>query len=398
MSFICRIGLLRGSAAMLAVSVAARPTSGVAHAFRPTVAASTAGSARSYRTKQPLAMARTALAEVSKDGEFKRRDAAWRNWISSDPGATHPPEAGRYHLYVAYACPWAHRTLMVRAIKGLEDVISTTVVHPVWQTTRPQDEGDGHAGWVFGDAGGKKLTNTEGFGSFPPAYEGNELDPIFNAKSIRDIYDAVGDTDGKYTVPILFDKKLNTIVSNESSEIIRMLSSEFNDFAAKPELDLYPEELREAIEAVNSWIYPSLNNGVYRCGFATSQEAYDKAIEDLTDAFDKVESILEKQRFIAGDQLTEADVRLFVTLLRFDEVYVVYFKTNARSVANSPAILNYCREIYQMEGVKETVNMEQIKAHYFCSHPTLNKYSIIPKGADFIELLEQPHDRDNLYM
>ena len=285
---------------------------------------------------------------------------------------------------------------MVRALKGLEDVISTTVVHPVWQKTRPEDESDGHAGWVFGNADGKALTNTEGFGSFPPAFEGNEPDPIFNAKSIRDIYDAVGDTDGKYTVPILFDKKLNTIVSNESSEIIRMLTSEFNEFATKPELDLYPEEMREEIEAVNAWIYPSLNNGVYRCGFATSQEAYDKAIDDLTNAFDNVESILKKQRFIAGDTLTEADIRLFVTLLRFDEVYVVYFKTNTRSVANSPAILNYCREIYQMEGVKETVNMKQIKAHYFCSHPSLNKYSIIPKGGDFIKLLELPHDRDKL--
>ena len=179
-------------------------------------------------------------------------------------------------------------------------------------------------------------------------------------------------------MPILFDKKLNTIVSNESAEIIRMLNSEllnseFNYLATKHGLNLYPEEMREGIEAVNAWIYPSINNGVYRCGFATSQEAYDKAIDDLTNAFDKVESILQKQRYIAGDTLTEADIRLFVTLLPFDEVYVVYFKTNTRSVANSPAILNYCREIYQMEGVKETVNMEQIKAHYFCSHPTLNK-------------------------
>jgi putative glutathione S-transferase len=194
----------------------------------------------------------------------------------------------------------------------------------------------------------------------------------------------------------LFDKKLGTIVSNESSEIIRMLSSEFNDFSKKPELDLYPKDMREEIEAMNSFIYPNLNNGVYRCGFATSQAAYDKAIEDLTAAFDAVERILEKQRYIAGDKLTEADIRLFVTLLRFDEVYVVYFKTNTRSVANSPAILNYCREIYQMEGVKETVNMEQIKAHYFCSHPSLNKYSIIPKGGDFITLLDQSHDRAEL--
>ena len=175
-----------------------------------------------------------------------------------------------------------------------------------------------------------------------------------------------------------------------------MLSSEFNDFAKNPELDIYPEKLRDEIDKVNDWVYPTINNGVYRCGFAQSQQAYDKAIAELTEAFDRVEDILSKQRYIAGDTFTEADIRLFVTLLRFDEVYVVYFKTNTRSVANSPAILEYCREIYQMPGVKETVNMEQIKAHYYCSHPTLNLYSIIPKGADFMKLLEQPHTRDKM--
>lgn len=177
-----------------------------------------------------------------------------------------------------------------------------------------------------------------------------------------------------------------------------MLNSEFNDFAANPDLDLYPEnkDLQDKINSVNEWVYPNINNGVYRCGFAKSQGAYDTAIADLTEAFDRVESILVKQRYIAGDQFTEADIRLFVTLVRFDEVYIVYFKTNTRSVANSPAILNYMREIYQMPGVKETVNMEQIKAHYFCSHPELNYYSIIPKGSDFISLLEQPHNRDSL--
>ena len=175
-----------------------------------------------------------------------------------------------------------------------------------------------------------------------------------------------------------------------------MLSSEFNDFAKNPELDIYPEKLRDEIDKVNDWVYPTINNGVYRCGFAQSQQAYDKAIAELTEAFDRVEDILSNQRYIAGDTFTEADIRLFVTLLRFDEVYVVYFKTNTRSVANSPAILEYCREIYQMPGVKETVNMEQIKAHYYCSHPTLNLYSIIPKGADFMKLLEQPHTRDKM--
>ena len=175
-----------------------------------------------------------------------------------------------------------------------------------------------------------------------------------------------------------------------------MLNSEFNSFAKNPDLDIRPDSLIESIDAVNDWVYPRLNNGVYRCGFAQSQAAYDKAITELTDAFDKVEETLQKQRFIAGDAFTEADIRLFVTLLRFDEVYVVYFKTNTRSVANSPAILNYCREIYQMPGVKETIDMEQIKAHYYCSHPMLNKYSIIPRGPGFVDLLEQPHNRGEL--
>ena len=175
-----------------------------------------------------------------------------------------------------------------------------------------------------------------------------------------------------------------------------MLSSEFNQFAKNPGLELYPDELQKDIDAVNEWIYPNINNGVYRCGFAKSQEAYDKAIEELTKSFDRVEKILQQQRYIAGDYFTEADVRLFVTLLRFDEVYIVYFKTNSRSVAKSPAVLDYCREIYQVKGVKETVSMEQIKAHYFCSHPELNYYSIIPKGVDFINLLEAAHSRDQM--
>jgi len=292
---------------------------------------------------------------------------------------------------------------MARALKGLEDTISVTVVHPIWQRTRPEDPNDEHAGWFFGSADSNKeetWTNKDGDGGpFPASYPGNEPDPHHdNAKSIRDVYEAAKDTDGKYTVPVLFDTQKNTIVSNESSEIIRMLSSEFNAFASHPELDLYPESLRPEIDAVNEWVYPTINNGVYRCGFAKTQEAYDQAIGELTESFDRIDGILQKQRYMAGDgtQFTEADIRLFVTLLRFDEVYAVYFKTNTRSVAHTDSILNYCREIYQMPGVKETVNMEQIKAHYYCSHPVLNHYSIIPRGADFEKLLEQPHNRDQL--
>jgi len=206
----------------------------------------------------------------------------------------------------------------------------------------------------------------------------------------------VNDTVGKYTVPILWDKKLNTIVNNESSEIIRMLNSEFNDFSKFPDLDLYPQEKRAQIDEVNEWVYPTINNGVYRCGFAQSQAAYDEAIDQLTESFDRVEDILSKQRYISGSQFTEADIRLFVTLLRFDEVYAVYFKTNTRSVRESPAILNYMREVYQKPGIAETCNMEQIKQHYFCSHASLNRYSIIPKGKDFISMLTLPHNREEI--
>jgi putative glutathione S-transferase len=193
--------------------------------------------------------------------------------------------------------------------------------------------------------------------------------------------------------PVLSKKNINTLLQ---SEIIRMLNTEFNAFAKNPDLHLYPEDMKDAIDKVNEWVYPTINNGVYRCGFAKTQGAYDAAITELTDSFDRIDQILQKQRFIAGDRFTEADIRLFVTLVRFDEVYAVYFKTNTRSCITTPSILNYLREVYQMPGVKGTVNMEQIKAHYYCSHPILNHYSVIPRGANMIGLLEEPHNRDTV--
>ncbi len=194
--------------------------------------------------------------------------------IHEEPGAKFAPEPDRYHLYVAYACPWAHRTVVVRNLKGLQDVIGVTYVHPTWQYTQPGE--DEHRGWVFGSEGGKTLTNTSGIGSFPSNW-GDE-DPIMGAKSIREIYLKVNDTTGKYILPILWDKKLETIVSNESSEIIRVLNSEFNEFAKNPDLDLYPSEFAKEIDEVNKWIYPTFNNGVYRCGLSSTQESYDEAI------------------------------------------------------------------------------------------------------------------------
>jgi glutathionyl-hydroquinone reductase len=332
--------------------------------------------------------------------------------IAKDSSSIDFPAAGngRYHLYVSYACPWAHRTLMVRALKGLEDDISVSIVHPVWRRTRPDDPNDFHTGWFFGvtpdDDGTYEssfLTNSDGNGGpFPLKFPMNEPDPHGNALSIRDVYERAaanrkdGQTGGVFSVPILWDSVKNTIVSNESSEIIRMLNSEFNEFCTNPDLDLYPPNLRAVIDEVNDWIYRTINNGVYRCGFSKSQEAYNEAIAILTESLDRVDEILQKQRYIAGNQFTEADVRLFVTLLRFDEVYIVYFKCNTRSVEHSDAILDYCREIYQMPGVKETINMEQIKTHYFAAHPKLNYYSILPAGRNFIQLLEQSHNRNKL--
>jgi len=328
-----------------------------------------------------------------KIGKADSEEESWRDMISGEPGARFPPEPNRYHLYVSHACPWAHRTVMVMVLKGLEDVIGVTFVHPTWQYTKPGV--DEHRGWVFGSKDGKPFCSTSGVGSFPSFW--GEEDPNMEAKSIRDIYELVDDTTERYILPLLWDKELKTIVSNESSEIIRMLNLEFNEYATNPTLDLYPESMSEKVDEVNKWIYPSFNNGVYRCGLASTQESYDVAIDELTAAFDKIDSILQKQRYIAGGVFTEADVRLFVTLIRFDEVYDIYFKTNTRSVSSTPAVLNYVREIYQMKGVADTCAMDMIKAHYYTSHVELNKYSIIPRGVNFIGLLQEPHNRDTYF-
>jgi len=291
---------------------------------------------------------------------------------------------------------------MVRALKGLEDAISVTVVHPTWQKTKPNDPNDMHTGWVFGSPDrNEPLRNTSGLGGpFAPYLPETQPEPFYDSFSLRDLYERCGDTGGKFTVPVLWDKQTMTIVNNESSEILRILNSEFNDLATRNrDLDLCPADIKDDIDQVNSWVYPTINNGVYRCGFAKTQSAYDEAIDELTESFDRLVSILSKQRYIAGpngDRFTEADVRLFVTLLRFDEVYHTYFKTNTRMVSLSDALLNYCREIYQMPGVAATCDMDHIKQHYYTSHPTLNTYSIMPRGANFIKMLEEPHNRDTI--
>ena len=301
-------------------------------------------------------------------------------------------------MYASYACPGSHRCLIVRALKGLEDCVSLTIVHPIWQLTKEGSDEE-QRGWIFGDSHATPLTNTAGRGGpFPPSFPGNETDPEFGAFSVREIYEQAGDSAGKYTVPFLWDKKLKTVVNNESSDITYMLNSTFNEFSVNPDMDLYteddpdPEKLNEVIE----WLSPLMIHGVYRCGFAKTQTGYDKAIFELTQAFDKADVVLQHQRFLTGDTLTDADIRLFVTLLRFDEVYAYYFRANTRLVMLTPSLLNYCREIYQMEGICATCNMEQIKTHFYASHAEWNKFSIIPQGLGFLKLLELPHNRDEI--
>ena len=209
-------------------------------------------------------------------------------------------------------------------------------------------------------------------------------------RSLRSLYEGSGFGDGgKYTVPILYDTETATVVTTESTEIVRVLNSCFDDYATNPGLDLYPPDLREEIDEVNSWVRPCLNNGVYRCGFATSQDTYDAAIMELTEAFDRVDSILQRRLYVAGDVLTEADVGLFVTLLRYDEVYAVYFKANTRTVAQTPAVLEYCRRVFFLAGVADTCDMGMIKEHYYKSHAELNPYGVIPAGRDFMGLLKE---------
>lgn len=328
-------------------------------------------------------------------------ETIWRDFISNQPGAKFPPEAGRYHLYVSYACPGSHRALIVRALKGLDKVISVTHVHPTWRLTNPDDSEDKHRGWVFADPYGEPFSNTIGRGGpFPASYHGTEPDPEFNAYSVREIYEQAKDNSGKYTIPLLWDKKLKTIVNNESSDIAYMLNSCFNDLAEQPDLDLYTEadeDGRAKLNEVSEWLSPLMIHGVYRCGFAKNQLAYDRAIGELCEAYDRADDILQKQRYLTGDTLTDADIRLFVTLLRFDEVYAFYFKANARLVMLTPSLLNFCREIYQMPGIAATCDMDQIKAHFFGSHAEWNKYSVIPRGLGFMELLDMPHDRQDLY-
>ncbi len=308
----------------------------------------------------------------STGGRFVRKDTAFRNWVTAD-GAAGPSgaagfkaEAGRYHLYVSLACPWAHRTLILRALKRLEDMISVSVVH--WLMLGE--------GWTFAD----------GPGVLP--------DPIHHARVLHNVYTAADPTyTGRVTVPILWDKKQSTIVNNESSEIIRMLNSAFDGIGAKPG-EFYPAALRDDIDTINARVYDTVNNGVYKAGFATRQQAYEEAVVPLFDTLDWLEEKVATRRFLTGDRITEADIRLFTTLIRFDAVYAGHFKCNLRRIVDYPNLSAYTRDIYQLPGIAGTVNFEHIKRHYYQSHPSVNPTGIVPVGPvlDF----SAPHDRARL--
>ena len=303
------------------------------------------------------------------DGRFVRKAPQFRNWITAD-GSAGPSgmggfkaEAGRYHLYVSHACPWAHRTMIFRALKGLQDMISHSVVH--WYMAE--------SGWTFEDG------------------DGVIGDPINGAKYMHQIYTAAkSDYSGRVTVPVVWDKKTNTIVSNESPEIIRMFNSAFDGIGAK-EGNYYPEPLRDEIDQLNDRIYDTLNNGVYKSGFATTQEAYEEAVVPLFETLDWLEDILSKKRYLTGSDITEADWRLFTTLVRFDPVYVGHFKCNIRRIADYPNLSNYVRDLYQQPGIADTIHMDHIKKHYYASHETVNPSRVVPVGPDID--YSAPHNR-----
>ncbi len=308
----------------------------------------------------------------SSGGRFERKEPSFRNWVTKDGSAGKSGKAGfkavpnRYHLYVSLACPWAHRTIIYRKLKGLQDMISMSVVNAHM----------GDEGWTFEPG------------------EGVIADPILNATKVYEIYIAAqADYTGRVTVPILWDKKTHTIVSNESPEIIRMFNSAFDDVGALPG-DFSPPELLAEIDELNEFIYPNINNGVYRAGFATTQEAYNEAVNDVFSALDTLDARLAKQRYLTGSKITEADWRLFTTLIRFDSVYFGHFKCNVRRIADYPNMWGYLRDLYQQPGIKETVDISYSKAHYYGSHETINPTRIIPVGPE-INFNEQ-HAREAL--
>ncbi|MFE4108057.1 glutathione S-transferase family protein [Almyronema epifaneia] len=302
--------------------------------------------------------------QEDKDGRFLRPSTTFRDWITADGASGYPAVAGRYHLYVSYACPWAHRTLLMRSLKGLESAISLSVVDPYM----------GEEGWAFSNR--------------PECLPDN----VNHTHYLRDVYlKAEPKFTGRVTVPVLWDKQTSRIVNNESREIIRMLDTAFGQIAAH-DTNFYPEDLQRQVDETIDQIYEPINNGVYRAGFATQQSAYESAFSELFEALNHWEAVLSQQRYLCGDRLTEADFCLFTTLLRFDAVYYSHFKCNLQRIVDYANLWNYLKDLYQHPGVKETCNLSHIKEHYYRSHPNVNPTGIVPVGPmiDF----EAPHDRD----
>jgi putative glutathione S-transferase len=307
-------------------------------------------------------------AYASRSGEFVRKDSAFRNRVTADGSSGYRAEAGRYHLYVSLACPWAHRTLILRALKGLEEAITVSIVDPYM----------GPEGWAFTGRG-----RSTGDGANGAAY-------------LREVYlRAKPDYSGRATVPMLWDRRTGAIVNNESADIVRMLNSEFNAFASRVLHDLYPENLRPEIERWNAIIYPRVNNGVYRAGFATAQDKYEDAVRELFATLDMLDAHLGTQRYLCGSVTTEADWRLFTTLARFDAVYHGHFKCNLRRLVDYANLWAYTRELYQVAGVAQTVDLEQIKEHYYRSHARINPTGVVPLGPVLDFAL--PHGREYLF-
>lgn len=302
----------------------------------------------------------------TSNGEFVRKESQFRHWITSNSSSDFPAEADRYHLYVSLACPWAHRTLVMRALKGLQNIITVDIVDPLMLEN----------GWSF-----RKDSLANG-------------DTQLSANYLYQIYTHEDpDYSGRVTVPILWDKKQQRIVNNESADIIRMLNSAFDNLAATKG-DYYPLALRSRIDELNSWIYETVNNGVYKAGFATTQAAYDVAVSALFKSLDSLNERLSTQRYLLGDQMSEADIRLFTTLIRFDPVYVSHFKCDLKRIADYPALSGYLRDIYQTAGIAETVDFDHIKQHYYCSHTMINPTGIIPIGPAYD--LNATHGRASL--
>lgn len=302
-------------------------------------------------------------AETDDDGRFVRQVSRFRDTVTADGSSGFRAEPGRYHLYVSLACPWAHRTIIVRRLKRLEDVISMSVVDPV------RDE----RGWAFREGRGHGPDPVNGFAFLSEAYEAS--DPGF---------------EGRVTVPVLWDRRTGRIVNNESPEVIRILNSAFDEWG-DASVDLYPAGLRDEIDAVNDRVYERVNNGVYRAGFATTQAAYEEAFDALFAELDHLDARLRGQRYLVGDRPTEADWRLFTTLIRFDAVYVGHFKCNLRRIVDFPALWPYLRDLYQVPGVAETVDFDHIKRHYYVTHDSINPTGIVPKGPALD--LSLPHGR-----